>query len=86
MGYPIFALSFGANGISTCLIAYKIWKADRQFNQISSRTFVSRRSLFLFARIVIENGAINSAYLLAYAIVLQSSSNAIKFMASIVKD
>ncbi|KAF8879039.1 hypothetical protein BD779DRAFT_1676574 [Infundibulicybe gibba] len=84
MGYPIFALSFSANAISTCLIAYKIWKADQQFKQVSSRTFSTRRSLFPVARIIIESGAINTAYLLAYTIVLRSGSNGIEIMASIV--
>jgi len=35
-------------------------------------------------RIVIESGAINTAYLLAYTITLQSGSRAIEIMASIV--
>ncbi|KAF8883525.1 hypothetical protein BD779DRAFT_1744070 [Infundibulicybe gibba] len=83
MGFVIFSLSFAANTIATSLIAYKIWRADRQLRKTISMAS-ARHSLLPIARIIIESGAINTAYLLTYVIILQSGSNGIEILASIV--
>jgi len=83
MGFVIFSLSFGANAISTSLLAYKIWKADRNMRKTLSVS-VREKSLVPVLRIVAESGAVNTAYLLTYTIILQSGTNGIQIMACIV--
>lgn len=51
-----------------------------------SRTLVSTGPrLGAVVKIVLESGAVNAAYLLAYLIVLQSGSHGLEIMASIVR-
>ncbi|KAF8879029.1 hypothetical protein BD779DRAFT_1447229 [Infundibulicybe gibba] len=85
MGFAIFSLSFAANTIATSLIAYKIWRADQRQRKITSTTSQTsaRHSLLPIARIIVESGAINTAYLLTYVVILQYNSNGIQIMASI---
>ncbi|KAF8883519.1 hypothetical protein BD779DRAFT_1539317 [Infundibulicybe gibba] len=83
MGFPIFSLSFGANAVATTLIAYKICMAHQQLKKTMS-TAPYRGSLMPTARIIIESGAINTAYLLVYTIVLHNGTNGVQILASIV--
>ncbi|KZV60852.1 hypothetical protein PENSPDRAFT_619755 [Peniophora sp. CONT] len=79
-GLAVFALSLSANGIATGLIAWRILKHARAM----SRSVVSSGPrLGPVARIVLESGAVNAAYLLAYLIVLQSGSHGLEIMANI---
>ncbi|KAF8883517.1 hypothetical protein BD779DRAFT_1443786 [Infundibulicybe gibba] len=83
MGFPIFSLSFGANAIATTLIAYKICMTHRQLKK--TMTMASYHdSLLPTARIIIESGAINTAYLLVYMIILYNNTSGVQILASIV--
>ncbi|KAF8883522.1 hypothetical protein BD779DRAFT_825736 [Infundibulicybe gibba] len=83
MAFPVFSLSFAANGIATSLIAYKIWKADRQLKKTMS-IISTRRSLLPAARIIIESGAVNTAYLFIHMFVVYSNDAfGVQIMASI---
>ncbi|KAJ7750808.1 hypothetical protein B0H16DRAFT_1549167 [Mycena metata] len=85
-GYAIFSLSLAANVIATSLIAYRIWQSERQIRHlVGSRSTRSSgsRSLTSVIRIIVETGAINAGYLLAYTFVLKSESHGLEIMASI---
>ncbi|VDB95596.1 unnamed protein product [Peniophora sp. CBMAI 1063] len=79
-GLAVFALSLSANGIATGLIAWRIWKHART---MSKTVLSSGPQLGPVVRIVLESGAVNAAYLLAYLIVLQSGSHGLEIMANI---
>ncbi|KAG7095905.1 hypothetical protein E1B28_006592 [Marasmius oreades] len=78
-GTAIFTLSIIANGIATSLIAFRIWRNERKLvlpsvstKSTSGLSVISGRgSLLPIARILVESGALNTAYLIAYTIVLQ---------------
>ncbi|KAG5718184.1 hypothetical protein E4T56_gene18890 [Termitomyces sp. T112] len=67
-GTAIFTLSLVANAIATSLIAYRIWKNEGQFTLVAN---TRRGRLLPIARIIIESGLLNTAYLVVYITVLQ---------------
>ncbi|KAG6895235.1 hypothetical protein C0995_012987 [Termitomyces sp. Mi166 len=67
-GTAIFTLSLVANAIATSLVAYRIWMSERQFNRVAN---TRRGRLLPIARIVVESGLLNTAYLIVYITVLQ---------------
>jgi hypothetical protein len=66
----------------TGLIAFRIYSHDRQMSiHLGS---ARKNSLIPIMNIVLESGAINAAYLLAYIVVLNSGSHGLEIMAGIV--
>jgi len=78
-GIAIFSLSIAANLYSTSLIAWRIWINERRIAHLKARS--SRTSLMPIVYIVVESGALNAAYLIAYMIVLQVGSHGIEIFA-----
>ncbi|KDR71350.1 hypothetical protein GALMADRAFT_144035 [Galerina marginata CBS 339.88] len=83
MGFAVFGLSFSANAISTGLLSYKIWTADRNLRKTLPISSTGRR-LTPVLRIVLESGIVNTLYLLAYTVILDNGMDGIAIMASIV--
>ncbi|KAF4569917.1 hypothetical protein EYR40_008897 [Pleurotus pulmonarius] len=76
-GTASFALSISANSYATCWIAYRLWENEKNFFGNGSR----RNSLMPVVLIIIESGALNAAYLIAYIAVLQSGSHGLEILA-----
>lgn len=89
----LFTLSLGANAVATCkalsgdrtllnkaftaLLAFRIWQVERQSRQVVQ---LGSTSLLSVLRLVLESGALNAAYLLAYVITLVSGSEGLETM------
>ncbi|KAK7056366.1 hypothetical protein VNI00_002920 [Paramarasmius palmivorus] len=76
-GTVIFVMSLCANATSTALIAYRIWSNDRKFTSglpsVGETSVISGRGRLLpIAKILIESGALNTAFLVTYTAVLQA--------------
>ncbi|KAK0435498.1 hypothetical protein EV421DRAFT_1835237 [Armillaria borealis] len=68
-GTAIFSLSIVANIMSTTLIAYRIWLAESQLVAVGVSK-AGKHNALKVVRIVIESGALNTAHLVSYTIVL----------------
>lgn len=94
----LFTLSLGANAVATCkfapddgtllnddfsaaLLAFRIWQVERQCRQVVQ---LGSTSLVSVLRLVLESGALNAAYLLAYVITLVSGSEGLESMSELV--
>jgi len=85
-----YTLSLVANAMSTSLLAYRIWKARSQANQIQPSTYTNaeglhvsrpgRISLKPILYIIMESGALNAAYLFVYTMCLVSGSQGLEVM------
>ncbi|KAJ8488673.1 hypothetical protein ONZ45_g13866 [Pleurotus djamor] len=64
----IYALAFVQNVMTTGLIAYRIWRQERESNQVGIHTSGSRSSLMPIVRIVIESAMIYVVELLVLII------------------
>ncbi|KAA1475120.1 hypothetical protein DENSPDRAFT_909126 [Dentipellis sp. KUC8613] len=74
----LFALTFSANGISTALLTFKLWR----HNRTAKRVLNTAESAFApIIRIVIESGAMTAAIHLVYVITLETKSEALETMA-----
>ncbi|KDR71433.1 hypothetical protein GALMADRAFT_143710 [Galerina marginata CBS 339.88] len=82
MGFAVFGLSFSANAISTGLLSYKIWTADRNLRKTLPISSTGRR-LTPVLRIVLESGIVNTLYLLAYTIILDNGTDGIAIMSNL---
>jgi len=85
-----YVLSLVANAMSTSLLAYRIYKARRQANEIQPSTYTNadgqhvsrpgRRSLKPILYIIMESGALNAAYLFVYTMCLVTKSQGLEVM------
>ena len=64
------------------LLAFRIWQVDRRTRALMG---TSTSSLMPIVKILIESGAINAAYLFVYNVSLLSGSEALEFMAQVVR-
>ncbi|KAL4262744.1 hypothetical protein AB1N83_005902 [Pleurotus pulmonarius] len=94
-GIALMTLSIAANVYSTCMtlslrrftqadsatamMGYRIWYNERHY--IHDDENRKRNSLMPILYIIIETGALNAAYLIAYIAVLQSGSQGVGFLA-----
>ncbi|KAF4569920.1 hypothetical protein EYR36_009722 [Pleurotus pulmonarius] len=81
-GIALMTLSIAANVYSTSMMGYRIWYNERHY--IHDDENRKRNSLMPILYIIIETGALNAAYLIAYIAVLQSGSQGVGFLAEFV--
>ncbi|KAG7095908.1 hypothetical protein E1B28_006594 [Marasmius oreades] len=85
-GSALFALSLVANGMATSLIAFRIWQSEKHLRKMhisrlaltwrSNDQTPRRKTLLPIALILIESGALNTAYLITYIITLYVEKDA----------
>jgi len=78
-GTALFSLSLVANVYAVSLIAYRIWTVEKRQGGLKPTYSWAggRQSLMPVARIVLESGALNAAYLITYIAILDSGSSAL---------
>ncbi|KAG7099804.1 hypothetical protein E1B28_001615 [Marasmius oreades] len=81
-GAAMFTLSIVANGVANLLIAFRIWRNEREVihhstgssrtaGRLPSSVVWGRNSFFPIARIILESGALYTVFLIAFTIVLR---------------
>ena len=81
----LFSLSLVANIYATCGIGYRIWSYEKLAlkSQRNHTHEAYRRSLKPIARIVVESGALNAAYLVVYTAILDRRRGAVAIMGDV---
>ncbi|KAI0675870.1 hypothetical protein C8Q78DRAFT_354923 [Trametes maxima] len=80
----LFSLSLVANALATSLLAYRIWSIDRQLTGVLNVEFGDQSRLSPIARIILESGLMNAAYLFVFVMTLEFGSQALEIMSEMV--